>query len=70
MLFRDMAKRSKALIEAQARYEAKRGKVAVKIRLTPQDLARLDAVRGDQSRAAFVELATLARMAVLDKAPS
>lgn len=58
----DMAKRSKALIEAQERYEARREKKAVKIRLSPEDLARLDVARGEDSRAAYVEKATLEKL--------
>lgn len=57
-----MKKRSEAQIAAEKRYEANRSKVAVKIRLDSDALARLDAARGDDSRAAYVEKATLEKL--------
>lgn len=50
-----MTKRSDAQIKAEKAYDAKRKKVPVGCRLRPEDLERLDAVRGDESRAAVVE---------------
>ena len=62
-----MKKRSEAQIAAEKRYEANRSKVAVKIRLDSDALARLDAARGDDSRAAYVEKATLQKLDETEK---
>lgn len=57
-----MNERTEAQIAAEKRYESRRSKKAVKIRLDPEDLARLDTARGEDSRAAYVEKATLDKL--------
>ncbi|MEM7006106.1 MAG: hypothetical protein AAF498_09520 [Pseudomonadota bacterium] len=57
-----MAKRSEALIRAQKKYDAKRQKKSVLIRLDDDDMKRLDKARGKKSRAAYVEEATMDKL--------
>ncbi|MEM9668681.1 MAG: hypothetical protein AAF950_07115 [Pseudomonadota bacterium] len=57
-----MSDRSKAQREAERRYEAKRQKAAIKIRLDDNDMNRLDNARGEKSRAAYVEEATMEKL--------
>lgn len=57
-----MTKRSEALVRAQKKYDAKRQKKSVLIRLDDDDMGRLDKARGEKSRAAYVEEATLEKL--------
>ena len=49
-----MSKVSKAQRAAVKRYDAKRPKKPVSIRLSDDEMAKLDAARGEDSRAAFL----------------
>lgn len=58
-----MAKTSDAQLRAIRKYDTeKRTDVAITFRLTPKEIARLDKVRGDQSRGGFA--AELVREAI------
>lgn len=58
-----MAKTSEAQLKAVRKYDQKRKGTLVSTRLTPEQLAALDTLRGEQSRSAFITDAILAHMA-------